>query len=161
MAKPIPDGYHSVTPYLIVQDATKAIEFYKTALGATEVLRLEMPDGSIAHAEIKIGDSHVMLGNECPAMGAQSATTLGGTPVGLCLYVPDVDASFAKAVAAGATVERPIVDQFYGDRSGTVTDPYGHKWTIATHKEDMSAEEMHRRMMAYMAQMQPPAAQAA
>lgn len=157
MAKPIPDGFHSVTPYLIVKNAPAAIEFYTKALGATEVLRLSMPDGSIAHAEIKIGDSHVMIGEECPEWGSRSATTLGGTPVGLCVYVTDVDASFAQAVAAGASVERPVIDQFYGDRSGTVVDPYGHKWTLATHIEDMTAEDMQRRMMEWLAQMQPTA----
>lgn len=157
MAKPIPDGYHSVTPYLVVTNAAEAIEFYKKALGATEVLRMTMPGGSVAHAEIKIGDSHVMLGDECAQWGALSATTLGGSPVGLCVYVPDVDVSFAQAVAAGANVKQPVTDQFYGDRSGTIVDPYGHKWTLATHKEDLSPAELQQRMDAFVAQMQAPA----
>jgi PhnB protein len=141
-----PAGYHTATPYLIVKGAADAIEFYKKVFGATEVVRMAMPDGSIAHAEVKIGDSLIMLGEENPQWGAKSPRTLGGTPVGLCLYFPDVDAKFDGAVAAGATVERPVQDQFYGDRSGTVTDPFGHKWTIATHIEDVTPEEMKRRM---------------
>jgi PhnB protein len=145
-AKPIPDGYHTVTPYLIVHDAAKALEFYKKALGAQELFRMPMPNGRIGHAEIRIGDSIVMLADEFPEMGVRSATAYGGTPVGMCLYVEEVDARFQQAVAAGATVERPVQDQFYGDRSGTVVDPFGHKWTIATHKEDLTPEEMGRRM---------------
>ena len=144
--KPIPDGYHSVTPYLIVHDATKALDFYKKAFGAQELFRMPMPNGRIGHAEIQVGDSRIMLADEFPEMGAKSARAFGGTPVGMCLYVEDVDARFQQAVAAGATVERPVMDQFYGDRSGTVVDPFGHKWTIATHKEDVPPAEMCRRM---------------
>jgi len=144
--KPIPDGFHTVTPYLIVKGAAAAIDFYKKAFGAEERFRCPMPDGRIGHAEIRIGNSHVMLADEFPEMGAKSPQTLGGTPFGICLYVLDSDASFQRAVAAGATVERPIADQFYGDRSGSVINPYGHKWTISTHKRDVSMEEIERAM---------------
>ena len=150
--KPIPDGYHTVTPYLIVHDATKALDFYKKALGAREVFRMATPNGRIGHAEILIGNSHIMLADEHPEMGAKSAKAYGGSPVGICLYVEDVDAAFDRAVSAGATVVRPVKDQFYGDRSGTLTDPFGLPWTIATHKEDVSSEEMHRRAEAAMKQ---------
>jgi PhnB protein len=143
--KPIPEGYHSVTPYLIISGAAKALEFYKKALGATEVMRLDH-GGKIGHAEIKLGDSHVMLADEFPEMGVRSPLSIGGTPVGICLYVPNVDAVFKQAVDAGAKVDRPVQDQFYGDRSGTVIDPFGHKWTIATHIEDVSPEEIGKRM---------------
>jgi PhnB protein len=148
--KPIPDGYHSVTPYLIVKGAAQAIEFYKKAFGAVELFRFPGPGGQIGHAEIQLGDSRVMLADEHPQMGAVSPQTVGGTSVGLCLYVPDVDALAGRAVAAGARVERPVQDQFYGDRSGTFSDPFGHKWTLATHKEDVSPEEMQRRLAALM-----------
>ena len=148
--KPIPDGYHSVTPYLIVKGAARALEFYQKALGAKELMRLPGPDGRVGHAEIKIGDSRIMLADECPEMSATSPQALGGTPVGLCLYVEDADAVFNRAVAAGAKVVRPVQDQFYGDRSGTLEDPFGHKWTIGTHKEDVSPEELQRRMAAFM-----------
>jgi PhnB protein len=146
--KPIPEGYHTVTPYLIVSGGAKAIDFYKRALGATEKLRLEGPDGKIGHAEIQIGDSVVMLADEFPEMGAKSPQSIGGTPVGICLYVENVDSRFEQAVKAGAKIERPLQDQFYGDRSGTVVDPFGHKWTIATHIEDVSEEELSRRVAA-------------
>ena len=145
---PIPEGYHSVTPYLIVKGAAEAIEFYKTAFGATELMRFEGPGGTIAHAEIKIGNSPVMLGEECPAWGAVAPQAGGTTPVGIMIYVENADAMFAEAVEAGATVKKPLQDQFYGDRSGTITDPWGHQWTISTHIEDVSAEEMQRRMEA-------------
>jgi PhnB protein len=148
--KPIPDGYHTVTPYLIVNDASRAIDFYTKAFGAKELSRFEMPGGKIGHAEIKIGDSPVMLAEEFPEMGAVSPKSLGGTPVGICLYVKDVDALAAQATAAGAKVVRPVQDQFYGDRSGTFEDPFGHKWTLSTHKEDVPDEEMHKRMEAAM-----------
>ncbi len=148
--KPVPAGYHTVTPYLIIKGAARAIDFYKQAFGATELMRFPGPDGKVAHAEIKIGDSPIMLGDEAPQMNAVSPQSLGGTPVGILLYVEDVDTMFNRAVAAGATVERPVQDQFYGDRSGTLTDPFGHKWTLATHKEDVSHEEMQRRMQAMM-----------
>ncbi len=143
--KPIPDGYHSVTPYLICQGAAAAIEFYKSAFGATELFRLPMPDGKVGHAEIKIGNSPIMLADEFPGMGFNSPTTLKGTPVSLMIYVEDCDAMFAKAVELGATVIKPLQDQFYGDRSGCLADPFGHVWTISTHKEDVSPEEMARR----------------
>ncbi len=150
--KPIPDGYHAVTPYLIVKGAAQAIEFYKKAFGAVEIMRFPGPDGRVGHAEIQLGDSRVMLADEHPQMGAVSPQTVGGTPVGLCLYVKDVDAVAQQAVAAGAKVERPVQDQFYGDRSGTFADPFGHKWTVATHKEDVTPEEMQRRMQEMMKQ---------
>ena len=150
--RPIPEGYHSVTPYLIVNDAKRAIEFYKKAFGATEVLRLASPDGKIGHAEVKIGDSHVMLADEFPEMGAKSPQSFGGSPVGLCIYLENVDAAFDKAISAGGKVERPLADQFYGDRSGTLIDPFGHKWTLATHIEDVPQAEIERRFAAMMQQ---------
>jgi PhnB protein len=150
--KPIPDGYHTVTPYLVVQGASKALDFYKKAFGATELFRMPGPGGKVMHAEIKIGDSPVMLADEFPEMDARGPQALGGTPVGLMIYCEDVDAVFDRAVTAGAKVLRPVVDQFYGDRSGTLSDPFGHKWTIATHKEDVPMAEMQRRMAA----MKPP-----
>jgi len=143
--KPIPEGYHTATAYLCCKNASAAIDFYKKAFGATEILRMACPDGSIAHAEIKIGDSPIMLGEEVPQMGAISPTTLGGSPVGIMLYVEDVDARFNQAIAAGGTVERPVIDQFYGDRSGTLKDPFGHKWTISTHKEDLTPAQLDQR----------------
>jgi PhnB protein len=143
--KPIPQGYHSITPYLIVSDATRAIEFYKRAFGAAELFRLGAPGGKVGHAELKFGDSTVMLADEFPEMGARGPQTIGGSPVHLLLYVEDVDKVFATALAAGAVEARPVQDQFYGDRAGNLTDPFGHSWTIATHKEDVSAEEMARR----------------
>jgi PhnB protein len=148
--KAIPDGYHSVTPYLIVRGAARALEFYQKAFGARELMRLPGPEGKLGHAEMQVGDSRVMLADEHPGMGAVSPQGLGGTPVGLCIYVEDVDAVFDRAVSAGAKVVRAVQDQFYGDRSGTVEDPFGHKWTIATHKEDVSPEELQRRMQAFM-----------
>ena len=146
MVQPIPAGYHSITPYLLVRDAAKALAWYAQALGARELMRFPLPNGGIAHAEVMIGDSHVMLADEVPDQGFVGPQTLGGAGVSLMLYVDDVDATFARAVAAGATSRRPVVDQFYGDRSGTLVDPFGHVWTIATHKEDVSAEEAQRRM---------------
>ena len=147
MVRHIPDGYHSVTPYLIVKDAARALDFYKKAFGAVEVFRFDDPShgGRIGHAEIKIGDSHVMLADEYPEMGHKGPAALGGTPVSIVLYVEDVDAVFDRAVAAGAESKRAVADQFYGDRLGTVKDPFGHLWSIATHKEDVSMEEMQRR----------------
>ena len=142
----IPEGYHTVTPYLIVRGAAQALEFYRKAFNAKELYRLPMPDGKVGHAELRIGDSQVMLADEMPEMSIRGPQSLGGSPVGMCLYVEDCDALFNQAVSAGAKVERPLADQFYGDRSGTVIDPYGHKWTIATHKEDVTPEEMQRRM---------------
>ncbi|MBI1901851.1 MAG: VOC family protein [Planctomycetia bacterium] len=148
--KPIPDGYHTATPYLICQGAAQAIDYYKKGLGATEMFRFAAPDGKIGHAEIKIGDSVIMLADEYPDMGFKSPKALGGTPVSIMLYVDNVDARFNQAVAAGATVMRPVKDQFYGDRSGTLVDPFGHVWTIGTHKEDLSPDEMHKRAEATM-----------
>ena len=147
--KPIPDGYHSVTPYLIVKGAAAAIEFYQRAFGAAEVLRLEGPGGCIGHAEIRVGDSVVMLADEFPDMGYPGPLTLGGAAVSLLLYVEDVDARVERAVAAGATVVRPVQDQFYGDRSGTLKDPFGHVWTVATHTEDLAMDEIRRRAEAF------------
>ena len=149
--KPIPDGYHSVTPYLICKGAAKAIEFYKQAFGATELFRMEGPGDSVGHAEIKIGDSPIMLADEFPEMQARSPESYGGSPVSIMLYVEDVDKVVERAVADGAKVVRPVQDQFYGDRNGTLTDPFGHTWTIATHKEDVSSAEMKRRADAMIA----------
>jgi PhnB protein len=146
----IPEGYHSVTPYLIVKGAAKAIEFYADIFGATEDMRLEMPGGVIGHAEIRIGDSKIMLGDECPQMQALSPETVGGTPVGICLYVADVDAVFEKALASGVKIHKPVADQFYGDRSGTFFDPFGHMWTVATRKETLTVEEIRQRAAAMM-----------
>ncbi len=146
--KPIPEGYHTATPYLIIKDAARAIEFYKKAFGATELMRMADPSGRIGHAEIRIGDSPIMLADEVPEMGHRSPQSLGGSPVSILLYVEDVDALFSQAVAAGAKVQRPVQDQFYGDRIGGVTDPFGHVWYIATHKEDVSPEEMRKRAAA-------------
>ena len=143
---PIPAGYHSVTPYLVVKGAAQAIEFYKAAFGAVELFRLEMGDRRLGHAELQIGDSHVMLADEFPEMGALGPESYGGTPVSLLIYIPEVDAVFARALAAGATEKKPVQDQFYGDRSGMLTDPFGHSWSIATHIEDVAPEEMSRRM---------------
>ena len=151
MAKPIPEGYHSVTPYLIIKGATEAIDFYKKAFGATELFRMPAPEGKIGHAEIKIGDSPIMLADEFPEMGYKSPQTLGGSPVSLMIYVADVDTLFKQAIAAGGKEQRPVKDQFYGDRSGTLEDPFGHVWHVATHKEDVSPEEMVRRMKTYTA----------
>ena len=145
---PIPDGYHNVTPYLVIKGAAAAIDFYKEIFGAVEVMRMPMPDGRVGHAELKFGDSHVMLADEFPEMNVVSPTTLGNSPVGLLLYVADVDKTVERAVARGAKITKPIADQFYGDRTGTIEDPFGHKWTVAVHQEDVSAEEMQRRMAA-------------
>jgi PhnB protein len=144
--KPIPDGYHSITPYLIVKGAAKAIDFYKKAFGATEIMRFPGPNNTVAHAEIKVGDSPIMLADEGRDYKAPQAGS--GSPVSLMIYVPDVDKTFSQAVAAGAKSSRDVEDQFYGDRLGTLTDPFGHVWSIATHKEDVSMEEMQRRMAA-------------
>ena len=141
--KPIPDGYHSLTPYLIINGAAEAIEYYKKAFGAVELFRMEH-QGKIGHAEIRIGDSPLMLADENEQY--KGPKSLGGTPVSLMIYVEDVDTVYPQALAAGGTEHRPLQDQFYGDRSGTLTDPFGHVWTIATHVEDVSPEEMERRM---------------
>ena len=144
-AKPIPDGYHSVTPYLCVKGAAQAIEFYKKAFLATERMRIAQPDGRVGHAELQVGDSVIMLSDEFPEIGARSPQSLGGSPVSIHLYVEDADAIFSQAVAAGAKIKRPIADQFYGDRLGGVEDPFGHTWWISTHKEDLSPQEIERR----------------
>ena len=149
--KPIPDGYHSVTPYITVRGAADAIAFYQKAFGATEVLRLPMPDGSIAHAEVDVFGSKVMLADENIEWGNKSPATLGGASGALCVYVHDVDAVYAKAVEAGCKHVHPLADQFYGDRSGRVEDPFGQHWTLATHIEDVSPEEMQSRMEAWTA----------
>ena len=146
--KPIPDGYHSVTPYLIIDGAARAIEFYKKAFGAQEIVRMPGPDGRIGHAELRFGTSMVMLADENPEMRARGPKFIGGTPVSLMLYVDDVDKVFARAVVEGAIVERPLANQFYGDRTGGVVDPFGHRWYLATHIEDVEPEEMKRRMKA-------------
>lgn len=142
---PIPAGYHTVTPYLVIRDAAAAIDFYKAAFGAQEVMRMADPSGKVMHAEIRIGDSAVMMSDECPEMGARGPEALGGSPTSLHLYVEDVDAMAARAAAAGATALRPVQDQFYGDRTGTFKDPFGHVWHIATHKEDVPPDELRRR----------------
>lgn len=147
-AKPIPEGYHSITPYLCIKGAADAIEFYRKAFGATEVLRMAQPDGRVGHAELQIGDSRVMLADEFPDMGFRGPHSFGGSPVHIHLYVEDVDAVVNQSVAAGAKVVRPVQDQFYGDRSGTIADPYGHVWHVATHKEDLSMDELRRRAAA-------------
>src|SRR6195256_6820478 len=145
MIKPIPDSYHTVTPYLIIKGEGHAIEFYKKAFGPKGLSRFPMPGGKIGHAEIKIGDSPIMLADEFPEMGYKSPQTLGGSPVSIMIYVADVDTVFERAIAAGGKAQRPVKDQFYGDRSGTLEDPFGHVWHVATHKEDVSAEEMEQR----------------
>ena len=145
MPKPIPEGYHSVTPYLVVDDAKAAIDFYTRALGATEKFRMPMGD-RIGHAELQIGDSHIMLADEFPEMGHRGPKALGGTPVSIMLYVEDVDRTFRQAIDAGATEKRPLENQFWGDRMGTLTDPFGHVWSLATHVEEVPPEEMQKRM---------------
>lgn len=150
MTKPVPEGYRTATPYLIVKGAAEAIEFYKRAFGATEMLRMADPQGKVGHAEIKIGDSVIMLADEHPAMGYRGPRSLGGSSVSILLYLEDVDGVFERAVKAGAKAQRPVTNQFYGDRSGTLEDPFGHVWTVATHVEDVAPEEMQRRAQAAM-----------
>ncbi|QNM97922.1 VOC family protein [Chitinimonas koreensis] len=149
--KPIPDGYHTVTPYITVHDGQAALDFYQRAFGATVLLAMPDKDGKIAHAELRIGDSLIMLSDEFPVWKAVSPKTLGGRSSSLMLYVPDVDATVAQAVEAGATLIRPVADQFYGDRSGAVDDPFGHNWHISTHVEDVPEDEMQRRMQEWEA----------
>ena len=144
--KPIPDGYHSATPYLVVDGAARAIDFYKRAFNATELMRIPAPNQRIGHAEIKIGDSVIMLADEHPDIQARGPQHYGGSPVSILLYVDNVDAVFRQAVSAGGKETRPVADQFYGDRSGSLTDPFGHHWHLSTHKEDVSMEELQRRM---------------
>lgn len=143
--KAIPEGYHSVTPYLIVDGAAKAIDFYKRAFNATEVMRMEAPGGKVGHAEIKIGDSHIMLADEYPDRGYRGPQAFGGAAVSLMVYVEDVDRIFKQALECGAQELQPLKNQFYGDRSGTLKDPFGHVWNISTHVEDVDPEEMRRR----------------
>jgi PhnB protein len=141
----IPKGYNSVTPYLVVKGAAKAIEYYKSVFGATEVMRMAGPDGRVGHAELQIGNSRIMLADENPSMGNRSAESIGGSPVSLYVYLPDCDKVVAKAAAEGAKILKPVQDQFYGDRSGFIQDQFGHLWGVATHKEDVSAKEMEER----------------
>jgi PhnB protein len=149
--KPIPEGFHTVTPYLNVRDGAGAIEFYKKAFGASELFRLTGPGGRVMHAEIKIGDSAIMIAEEMAEWGNASPQTLGGTPVRIALYVEDVDAFARRAVAAGAKLVSPVADQFYGSRSGRLEDPFGHLWLVSTHIEDVSPEEMQKRHDALLA----------
>ena len=148
----MPEGYSSVTPYLIITGAAAAIAFYTRAFGATELMRFDAPDGKVAHAELQIGSSRIMLADEQPDRGFRSPHSFGGSRTGLMLYVDDVDGVFTRALGAGAKTHQAVVNQFYGDRSGTLIDPFGHWWTIATHVEDVSPEEMERRMTAMRAQ---------
>ena len=146
-----PDGYHTATPYLIINGAARAIEFYKKAFGAVEQFRMAQPDGSVGHAEILIGDSVIMMADEFPEKGYRGPLSLGGSTASILLYVGDVDAVFKRAIAAGAKELIPVQDQFYGDRNGTLTDPFGHRWTIGTHIEDVSPEEVGKRVKAMAA----------
>jgi PhnB protein len=143
--QPVPEGYHTATPYLIVDGATRALEFYARAFGAKELMRFPAPGGRIMHAEMRIGDSVIMLADEHPEMGYRGPRALGGSPVSILLYVPDVDARFERALAAGAESVRAVENQFYGDRSGTLVDPFGHVWTLSTHVEDVAPDELQRR----------------
>jgi PhnB protein len=147
-ANPIPEEYRGATPYLSVKDAARAIEFYKKAFGAREVMRMPQPDGKIGHAELRIGAAPIMLADEFPEMNFRSPQSLGGTPVNILVYVNDVDALVSQAVSAGAKLSRPVADQFYGDRVGVLEDPFGHSWSFATHIEDVSPEEMQKRAAA-------------
>jgi PhnB protein len=151
--KPIPEGYHSITAYLAVEDAAKAIDFYREAFGAEEHVRMPTPDGKIAHAELQIGDSKLMLSDPFPQSTVRPPKERGGTTASIFLYVEDCDATFDQATAVGAEVTTPLEDMFWGDRFGTLTDPFGHVWSIATHKEDLSEEEMAERSKAAMAEM--------
>ena len=150
--KPIPEGYQTVTPYLVVQGAGAAIDYYKKVFGATERMRMPAPGGMIGHAEIQVGGSVIMLADEFPQMCFRGPKSVGGTPVSLMLYVPNVDEVFKRAVDAGAKELRPVADQFYGDRMGTLEDPFGHVWSIGTHVEDVSPDEMRRRSEEMMKQ---------
>jgi PhnB protein len=150
MVKPIPDGYPQVVPYLCVEGANAAIEFYTSVFGATERMRMPGPEGTVSHAELQLGDSLIMVSDEFPEIGARSPKTVGGTPVTMSVYVEDVDEVFARAIKAGATELRAVEDQFYGDRSGQFEDPFGHRWSIGTHIEDVSPEEMAKRAASAM-----------
>lgn len=150
--KAIPEGYEGATPYLIIKGAAGALEFYKKAFGATELMRIQAPGGTVGHAEIKIGKAIIMLADEFPDMDCKSPQSFGGSPVSMMLYVQDVDAFVSRAVAAGAKLQRPVKNQFYGDRSGSLEDPFGHQWHIATHVEDVPADEMAKRAETYRKQ---------
>jgi PhnB protein len=149
--KPVPDGHRTVAPYLAIKNAASALEFYKQAFGAIETYKLIIPDGRVGHAEIRLGDSLIMLADEFPEFGSKAPASLGGSPVSIHLYVEDVDAFVKKAVAAGARELKPVADQFYGDRSGQLQDPFGHLWWVATHKEDVAPEELQKRVRALFA----------
>lgn len=151
--RPVPEGYHTLTPYLVVEDAARAIDFYKRAFGAQERVRMGGPGGKIGHAELKIGDSMIMLSDEMPGGGCRSPHSLGGTTASVFLYVNDVDSAFKQAEAAGAKAEMPPTDMFWGDRFGKLSDPFGHSWAMATHKEDVAPEEMQKRSKAFMEKM--------
>jgi PhnB protein len=151
--RPIPEGYHSLTPYLTVTDASKAIEFYKRAFDAREIMRMPMPNGKIGHAELRIGDSVIMLADEMPGSDKRAPHSVGGTTAGVFLYVNDVDATYQKAVSAGGKAVQQPQDMFWGDRFGKLTDPDGHSWSLATHKEDVAPEEMKKRADAFAAKM--------
>jgi PhnB protein len=146
--KPVPEGYHNVTPYLIIDGAARALDYYKRVFGATERMRMPGPNGKIGHAEISIGDSVIMMADEHPEMGARAPRAFGGAAVSIMLYVNDVDATVKTALAEGAKLVQPVEDKFYGDRAGTIEDPFGHQWHIGTHKEDVAPDEMQRRMAA-------------
>ena len=150
MVKPIPEGYPRVTPYLMVDGASAAIDFYTTVLGATERMRMSAPEDKVGHAELEIGNSVIMLADESPQMDARSPRTVGGTPVSLHVYVEDADATFERALEAGAKMLQPVEDKFYGDRSGSFEDPFGHRWHVATHVEDVPPDEMEKRAAAAM-----------
>lgn len=156
---PIPQGYHSLTPYLVANDASRAIEFYTQAFGAKELVRMGGPGGKIGHAELKIGDSMLMISDEMPGSGSRSPQSLGGSPVSIFMYVENVDSVFNKAVQAGAKADMPPQDMFWGDRFGKLTDPFGHSWALATHIEDVAPEEMKKRAQTAMAQMAQGAGQ--
>lgn len=153
--KPIPDGFHALTPYLTVRGASDAIEYYKKVFGATELFRLNMPDGKVGHSEFKIGDSIFMISDENPECGSASPETLKGSPVALYLYVADVDSTFSEAVKAGAKEAMPVANQFWGDRMGKIVDPFGHQWLLATHVEDVDPSEFQSRMEAHYAAHKP------
>lgn len=151
MTKPVPDGFHTVTPSIILNNSKEAIEFYKKAFDAKEIYQMPTPDGKTMHAMIQIGDSFVMMSDEFPQMGTRSPTTIGGTPITIHLYVEDADKTYAQAIKHGATPTMPIMDAFWGDRCGSVIDPFGHSWMISTHKKDMSPEEMRKAAEEFMA----------
>ena len=152
-AKPIPEGYHTLTPSITVREAARAVEFYKQAFGAVERGVMKVPDGKVMHAEVRIGDSILMLADEFPQFGSLSPQTIGGTGTGLHIYVEDVDAAFDRAIGAGAVIEMPVADMFWGDRFGKLVDPFGHKWSIATHTRDLSMEEIEEAQEEFMSKM--------